>query len=105
MFFVIGGSCRRLPSHRSGPDECPGQIDVSYQLFDVATQSQLQRQLHISRDQWRDVDTIADLVYTKVTGVRNSTKILYVLLRISDAKCALQTPGGGRGRRARSHAF
>ncbi len=60
-----------------------GQIDVSYQLFDVATQSQLQSvSFAISRDQWRDVGhKIADLVYTKVTGVRGafSTKILYVL--------------------------
>ena len=60
-----------------------GQIDVSYQLFDVATQSQLQRvSFAISRDQWRDVGhKIADLVYTEVTGVRGafSTKILYVL--------------------------
>ena len=60
-----------------------GQIDVSYQLFDVATQSQLQSvSFAISRDQWRDVGhKIADLVYTEVTGVRGafSTKILYVL--------------------------
>ncbi len=60
-----------------------GQIDVSYQLFDVATQSQLQSvSFEISRDQWRDVGhKIADLVYTEVTGVRGafSTKILYVL--------------------------
>ena len=60
-----------------------GQIDVSYQLFDVATQSQLQSvSFVISRDQWRDVGhKIADLVYTEVTGVRGafSTKILYVL--------------------------
>ena len=60
-----------------------GQIDVRYQLFDVATQSQLQIvSFAISRDQWRDVGhKIADLVYTEVTGVRAafSTKILYVL--------------------------
>ena len=60
-----------------------GQIDVSYQLFDVATQSRLQSvSFAISRDQWRDVGhKIADLVYTEVTGVRGafSTKILYVL--------------------------
>ena len=60
-----------------------GQIEVSYQLFDVATQSQLQRvSFNIGREQWRDVGhKIADLVYTEVTGVRGafSTKILYVL--------------------------
>ena len=60
-----------------------GQIDVSYQLFDVATQSQLQSfSFAISRNQWRDAGhKIADLVYTEVTGVRGafSTKILYVL--------------------------
>ncbi len=60
-----------------------GQIEVSYQLFDVATQAQLQRvSFNIGREQWRDVGhKIADLVYTEVTGVRGafSTKILYVL--------------------------
>ena len=60
-----------------------GQIDVRYQLFDVATQSQMQSvSFAISRDHWRDVGhKIADLVYTEVTGVRGafSTKILYVL--------------------------
>lgn len=60
-----------------------GQIEVSYQLFDVATQAQLQRvSFNIEREQWRDVGhKIADLVYTEVTGVRGafSTKILYVL--------------------------
>ena len=60
-----------------------GQIQVSYQLFDVATQSQLQSvSFNIAREQWRDLGhKIADLVYTEVTGVRGafSTKILYVL--------------------------
>lgn len=60
-----------------------GQIQVSYQLFDVATQSQLQTvSFNIAREQWRDLGhKIADLVYTEVTGVRGafSTKILYVL--------------------------
>ena len=59
------------------------QIQVSYQLFDVATQSQLQSvSFNIAREQWRDLGhKIADLVYTEVTGVREafSTKILYVL--------------------------
>ena len=60
-----------------------GEIDVTYQLFDVATQTALQRQsFRVTPDQWRDVGhKIADLVYTEVTGVRGafSTKILYVL--------------------------
>ena len=60
-----------------------GQIQVSYQLFDVATQSQLQSvSFNIALEQWRDLGhKIADLVYTEVTGVRGafSTKILYVL--------------------------
>ncbi|MAA50229.1 MAG: Tol-Pal system beta propeller repeat protein TolB [Gammaproteobacteria bacterium] len=60
-----------------------GQIQVSYQLFDVATQSQVQSvSFNIAREQWRDLGhKIADLVYTEVTGVRGafSTKILYVL--------------------------
>lgn len=60
-----------------------GQIEVSYQLFDVATQSSLQRtSFVVTSDQWRDVGhKISDLVYTEVTGVRGafSTKILYVL--------------------------
>lgn len=60
-----------------------GQIEVRYQLFDVATQSQLQSvSFNVAREQWRDVGhKIADLVYTEVTGVRGafSTKILYVL--------------------------
>ena len=62
-----------------------GQIPVSYQLFDVATQSQLQSvSFNIAREQWRDLGhKIADLVYTEVTGVRGafSTKILYVLAK------------------------
>ena len=60
-----------------------GEIEVSYQLFDVATQTQLQRaRFRVTFDQWRDVGhKIADLVYSEVTGVRGafSTKILYVL--------------------------
>ncbi|NCF76738.1 MAG: Tol-Pal system protein TolB, partial [Proteobacteria bacterium] len=60
-----------------------GEIDVTYQLFDVATQTALQREnFRVTPDQWRDVGhKIADLVYTEVTGVRGafSTKILYVL--------------------------
>ena len=74
-----------------------GQIQVSYQLFDVATQSQLQSvSFNIAREQWRDLGhKIADLVYTEVTGVRGafSTKILYVLAQdigTQNARYALQ---------------
>lgn len=60
-----------------------GEIEVTYQLFDVATQTSLQRaSFRVTSDQWRDVGhKIADLVYTEITGVRGafSTKILYVL--------------------------
>ena len=60
-----------------------GEIEVTYQLFDVATQTRLQKaSFRVTADQWRDVGhKIADLVYTEVTGVRGafSTKILYVL--------------------------
>lgn len=62
-----------------------GQIEVTYQLFDVATQSSLQSySFVVAPDQWRDVGhKIADLVYTEITGVRGafSTKILYVLAK------------------------
>lgn len=60
-----------------------GQVDIRYQLFDVATQAELQNaRFVIAQDQWRDVGhKIADLVYEEITGVRGafSTKILYVL--------------------------
>ena len=51
-----------------------GEIEVSYQLFDVATQTQLQRaSFRVTFDQWRDVGhKIADLVYSEVTGVRGA---------------------------------
>ena len=63
--------------------DAQGRVQVRYQLFDVATQAELQTaSFSVSLDQWRDVGhKIADLIYAEVTGVRGafSTKILYVL--------------------------
>ncbi len=60
-----------------------GQIQISYQLFDIATQTRLQSaSMVVAPEQWRDAGhRIADMVYTEITGVRGafSTKILYVL--------------------------
>ena len=67
----------------SASTDALGQVQIRYQLFDVATQSELQAaSFSIGLDQWRDVGhKIADLVYAEITGVRGafSTKILYVL--------------------------
>ena len=63
--------------------DAQGRVQIRYQLFDVATQAELQTaSFSVSLDQWRDVGhKIADLIYAEVTGVRGafSTKILYVL--------------------------
>jgi len=74
-----------------------GRVQIRYQLFDVATQTELQTaSFLVSLDQWRDAGhKIADLIYTEVTGVRGafSTKILYVLAEGSgtaDARYRLQ---------------
>ncbi len=60
-----------------------GRVQIRYQLFDVATQAELQTaSFSVDLDQWRDAGhKIADLIYAEVTGVRGafSTKILYVL--------------------------
>ena len=60
-----------------------GRVQIRYQLFDVATQTELQTaSFSVGLDQWRDAGhKISDLIYAEVTGVRGafSTKILYVL--------------------------
>jgi TolB protein len=60
-----------------------GRVQIRYQLFDVATQTELQTaSFSVRLDQWRDAGhKISDLIYAEVTGVRGafSTKILYVL--------------------------